>query len=90
MRRRCVRLESSRKYKLWRAKIRISGKVVDLGRYATRAEGLAPYKAARKVCPPKAPGRPKKQPPHRTLEDYPDMMIREAPHDHPAAMLPVI
>ena len=50
--RRCVRLETFRKSKPWRAKIRISGKVVDLGRYATREEGLAAYKAARKVCPP--------------------------------------
>jgi hypothetical protein len=71
---RCVRREASRKSKQWRAMVKIAGKPVDLGRWATRVEGLAAYKAVRKLFPINPPGRPKKQPAGPTLEDYPEQL----------------
>lgn len=55
---RCVRHEASRKARPWRAKLKIAGKTVDLGWWATREEGLAACKGARKAAPARQAGRP--------------------------------
>jgi hypothetical protein len=64
---RCVRLETSRlgQAKPYRAKIVINGKPRDLGRYATREEGEAAFRGARKACPMQLRGRPPLSPEKR-------------------------
>jgi hypothetical protein len=75
--RRCVRLEGSRKAKPWRAKLKIAGKTVDLGRWATRVEGMAAYRAVRNIFPMKPLGRPRKKlagEPAKPALEYPEQL----------------